>query len=76
MSPTRFLNESITGTKSAPEVTIVEKVSLKMFTTTKPGSLVTVSRKNPAGIANTFSIMPLCVPPTDCKAFTNSTSTS
>ena len=63
MSPNMFLNESMTGVKFAPDVTAEDKVSLIIFTITNPGSLVTVSLKNDAGIATALVTKSVPIPP-------------
>ena len=55
------------GVYGAPLVTAEDKVSLKIFITTKPGSLVTVSLSSPAGTAKNFPMAPGATPPTFCK---------
>ena len=67
--------ESFIGTKSAPLVTAEDNVSLSMFTTTNPGSRVTVSLSKAAGNARAFCIGPVPTPPIPCMPSTNLGST-
>ena len=73
MSPNKFLNESSIGVNpsppnGAPEVTAADIVSLNTLTNTNPGSRVTVSLNNPAGIASIFIKPSDLTPPIDCIA--------
>ena len=76
MSLNILTKESLIGTKSAPLVTAEDNVSLSMFTTTNPGSRVTVSLNKAAGKANALCIGPVPIPPIPCIPSTNFLSTA